>query len=123
MIKIGVWRYKKRKDVPNERTLVGHRWVFRVKNNGVFRARLVALGYTQIPGIDHEDNFSPVINEVTMRTVLVAMLMYGWIAEIVDVKTAFLNGDLEEEIFMNIPKGLIYVKALTLMMKLIVLYW
>ena len=54
------------------------------------------MGYTQIPGIDHEDNFSPVINEVTMRIVLVMMLINGWIAEIVDVETAFLNGELEE---------------------------
>ena len=71
--------------------------MFKVKGNNVYRARLVALGYSQIPGLDHEDNFSPVVTEVTFRVALVMMLMNDWSSEIVDVETAFLYGDLEEE--------------------------
>ena len=65
----------------------------------------MGLGYSQVPGIDHKDNFSPVINEVTFRCVMVLTLQNNWVGEIVDVVTAFLYGDLEELIFMTIPEG------------------
>ena len=71
----------------------------------VYRARLVALGYSQIPGVDYTDNFAPVIQDITFRIICVMMIMYGWNAEIVDVETAFLYGDLEETIFMKVPDG------------------
>ena len=47
------------------------KWVFKIKPSGVYRARLVALGYSQVPGIDFTDNFAPVVNDVTLRTALV----------------------------------------------------
>ena len=65
MIKRGVWRNCKGKSIPNGRTLVGNKWVFKVKRNGVYRARLVALGYSLIPGVDYTDNYAPVVNDVT----------------------------------------------------------
>ena len=80
--------------------------MFKVKGNNVYRARLVALGYSQISGLDHGDNFSPVVTKVTFRVALVMMLMNDWSSEIVDVETAFLYGDLDEEIFMKIPEGM-----------------
>ena len=46
---------------PPERKLIGSRWVFKVKRNGVFRAQLYASGYAQIPGVDHQGNFAPVL--------------------------------------------------------------
>ena len=106
MIEKGVWRHVKRRDVPENRRLVGCVWVFKKKRNGVYRARLCAQGFSQIPGIDHKDNFSPVITDVTYRIVMVMMLLFGWVAEIVDIETAFLYGDLEEEIFMRMPQGM-----------------
>ena len=65
MNKRGVWRYIKRRDVPGNRRLIGCKWVFKKKRNGVYRARLVALGYSQIPGVDFTENFSPVVDDVT----------------------------------------------------------
>ena len=106
MLNKGVWRYRKTKDVPKDRRLIGSKWVFKVKKNGVFRARLVALGYSQIAGIDHQDNYAPVIVDVTFKIIMVLALLNKWVCEIVDVETAFLYGDLEEEIFMKIPEGL-----------------
>ena len=79
---------------------------FRIKNDGRHRARLCAIGYTQVAGIDHQDNFAPVLNDVTFRTILTLLISKDWDADIVDVETAFLYGDLEEEIYMNIPEGL-----------------
>ena len=59
MLDMGVWRHVKRKDCPNDCRLFGCRWVFKVKRNGVYHARLVAKGFNQIPGVDFTDNYSP----------------------------------------------------------------
>jgi transposase InsO family protein len=106
MIRRGVWRYRKRNQLPGDRKVIGSKWVFKKKRNGVYRARLVALGYSQIPGVDYTENFAPVVNDITFRILLVAMLMYDWNAEIIDVETAFLEGKLDTEIFMNLPEGI-----------------
>ena len=77
------------------------------KKNGVYHAKLVALGYSQVPGVNFTENYAPVINNITMRTILVIMSLLGWKGEIVDMETAFLYRELEKEIYMTIPKGLI----------------
>ena len=106
MIKRGVWRQIKRRDVPNNRRCVKSEWVFKTKRNGVFRARLVACGYSQIPGVDYSDNFSPVVHDITFRVLILAMMIFRLSAKIVDAETAFPYGDLEEEIYMDCPEGL-----------------
>jgi hypothetical protein len=58
---------------------------------------LVACGYSQIPGIDFNENFAPVINDVSFRIMLIAKLIWNLEASIVDVETAFLHGELQEE--------------------------
>ena len=75
-----------------------------------FCARLCALGYSQIPGVDFTKNFAPVVNEFTLRLITLKWMMNPtWKAKIYDVETAFLYGDLQEPIFMKIPKGLTYM--------------
>ena len=105
MLDMGVWRHVKRNDHPNDHRLVGCRWVFKVKRNGVYRARLVARGLSQIPGVDFTDNYSPVVNDVTFRAVVARMIIENMKGKVVDVDNAFLNGDLEHEIYMKIPGG------------------
>ena len=75
MFNMGVWRHVKSEDCPNDRRLVVCRWVFKVKRNGVYCARLVAKGFSQIPGIDFTDNYSPVVNDVTFRVVVARRLI------------------------------------------------
>ncbi len=77
-----------------------------MKRNGVFRARLVACGYSQIPGVDFSKNYSPVVNDITFRLLLLLIIKMGLSAKIVDVETAFLYGELEEEIYMDCPPGM-----------------
>jgi Reverse transcriptase (RNA-dependent DNA polymerase) len=77
-----------------------------MKRNGVFRARLVACGYSQIPGIDFNESFAPVINDVSFRIMLISKLIWNLKACVIDKETAFLHGDLQEEIYMNIPEGM-----------------
>ena len=66
----------------------------------------MACGYSQIPGVDFTDNYSPVVNDVTFRLLLMAWMYFGLSAKIVDVETAFLYGELDEEIFMECPPGM-----------------
>ena len=56
-------------------------------------------------GVDYQDNFAPVVNDVAFRIAIIMMLVNGWDADIVDIETAFLYGDLEEEIYMKVPEG------------------
>jgi hypothetical protein len=72
----------------------------------VFRAHLVACGYSQVPGVDFSESFDPVVNDITFQILLVAMVAWGLKARIIDVETAFLHGELEEEIYMEVPKGM-----------------
>ena len=59
MLDMGVWRHVERNDCPNDHRLVGCRWVFKVKKNGVYHARLLAKSFSQIPGVDFTDNIPP----------------------------------------------------------------
>ena len=103
MIERGVWRKIDRKRIPSNRRLIGNKWVFKIKRNGIYRARLVMLGYSQIPGVDYTDNFSPVAHDVSFRIALATMMLENLDNLVMDVETAFLYGDIEEELFMKSP--------------------
>jgi hypothetical protein len=101
-----VWRKTNKRDIPQGRRLVRCKWVLEIKRNGIFRARLVACGYTQVGGIDFTQSFSPVVHDVTFRIMLLAKMMWKLDSYLFDVETAFLLGTLEEEIYMECPKGM-----------------
>ena len=71
----------------------------------MYCTRVVAKGFSQIPGMDFTDNYSPVVNDVTFRVAVARMLIENLRGELVDINNAFLNGDLEHEIYMKIPEG------------------
>ena len=68
MIKQGVWVNVNWSSIPEGRKLIGSKWVFKEKRDGQFRARLVCLGYSQIPGVDFSDNYVPVGNDSDIFT-------------------------------------------------------
>ena len=105
ILDMGVWRHMKSDDHPNNCRLVGCRWVFKVKRNGVCCARLVAKGFSQIPGVHFTGNYSPVVNDVTFRVEVARMLIENLNGKVVVIDNAFLNGDLENKIYMKILEG------------------
>lgn len=94
-------------DVPKDGTIVQCKWVLRKKydsaNNVRYRARLVAKGFTQKYGVDYTETFSPVVRHTTLRLLFALSVKLGLEVSHLDVKTAFLNGDLEETIYMKMP--------------------
>ncbi|KAH9791777.1 retrovirus-related pol polyprotein from transposon RE1 [Citrus sinensis] len=100
--------------VPSESAakVVGNKWVYRVKYNpdgsiSKYKARLVAKGYHQTQGVDFFETFSPVVKPCTVRVVLSLAVMHYWQIRQLDVNNAFLNGVLEEDVFMHQPQGFI----------------
>jgi Reverse transcriptase (RNA-dependent DNA polymerase) len=66
----------------------------------------VARSYCQIPGLDFQESYAPVINDVTFRILLVTLLTWNLSGKVIDIKTAFLHGNLKERLFMEISKGM-----------------
>ena len=94
---------------PKEKNVVGSRWVFKIKRNqnGMierFRARLVAQGFSQVPGMDFSDTYSPVVNKRVIRTLLAVAVEKGWHAEHIDIKSAYLHSELTDEVYMEQPE-------------------
>jgi len=88
---------------------VNSKWVFKKKTNAEgkvekYKARLVAKGYSQVPGIDFGDIFSPVAKVTSIRLLLSVAVAFDFEVEQMDVKTSFLHGDLEEDIYMEQPE-------------------
>ena len=105
MIERGDWRKTDRK-IPSNRRLIGNKWVFKIKRDGTYRARLVASGHSQIPGVDYTDNFAPVAHDVCFRISLARMIVEKLDSLVIDVETAFLYGQIDEETFMKSPVGM-----------------
>ena len=95
---------------PEAKNIVSCKWVFKIKSNPnqqpIFKARLVARGFSQEAGIDYKETYSPVIRYDSVRALLAIAAIEDLEMMQFDVKTAFLYGDLEEELYMQIPKGI-----------------
>jgi hypothetical protein len=102
MEKRNVWEVS---NIKSGRKVIGCRWVLKKKRNGYHRARLVAQGFFQTPGVDFPDNFATVTHDTSFRTVLSLIQKWGCKAFALDVETAFFHGRLEEEILMRLPEG------------------
>lgn len=91
---------------------VGLKWVYKLKRdtNGKIikhKARLVARGYVQKQGIDYEEVFTPVTRLETVRVLLALAAKKGWEVHHLDVKSAFLNGELQETVYVTQPEGFV----------------
>ncbi|KAI5341456.1 hypothetical protein L3X38_020730 [Prunus dulcis] len=91
---------------------IGCKWIFKTKKDSKglidrYKARLVAKGFTQQAGVDYNETFSPVSTKDSFRVMMALVAHFNLYLHQMDVKTAFLNGDLYEEIYMQQPEGFI----------------
>ena len=110
-------------DLPDDRRAIENKWIFKKKTdaNGnvtVYKARLVAKGFRQIQGVDYEETFSPVAKLKSVRIMLAIAAFYDYEIWQMDVKTAFLNGNLKEELYMMQPEGFVDPKGANKVCKL-----
>ena len=98
-------------DPPKGQRVIGCKWIFKRKEGipGVepprFKARLVAKGFSQVEGIYFNEIYLPVVKHCSIRILLALVNQFNLELEQMDVKTTFLHGDLEENIYMNQPDG------------------
>ena len=101
-------------DLPKGHKTIGVKWVYKTKLNekgevDKHKARLVAKGYKQEYGVDYEEVFAPVARQETIRSVISLAALNSWPIFQLDVKSAFLHGELNEEVYVDQPPG--YVKT------------
>ena len=99
-------------DLPPGSKPLGCKWIFKRKMTtdgsiNKYKARLVAKGYKQKEGLDYFDTYSPVTRITSIRMLIVIAALHSLEIHQMDVKTAFLNGDLHEEIYMDQPEGFV----------------
>ena len=99
-------------ELPKGQKVVGRKWVFKLKINedgSVERckARLVAQGYSQEKGLNYDETFSPVVRSESIRSVIALASKNDLKMHQLDVTTAFLNGELEEEVYVKQPEGFV----------------
>ena len=97
-------------DLPPGQSVVGCRWVYKIKiktkaDGSVeqYKARLIAKGFTQEYGIDYEETFAHVACLTSVRCLIIVAVVRRWPLYQMDVKNAFLNGELHEEVYMQPP--------------------
>src|ERR1700678_4467485 len=95
-------------DLPPDRKAIASKWVFRIMqdHNGKIvkhKARLVVKGFSQIPGIDFVETFAPLMRLETFRLLMALATKLGLVIHVVDIVGAYLNGTLQEAIYMEQP--------------------
>ena len=100
-------------DLPLGSKPLGYKWIFKKKMKAdgsidKYKARLVIKGYKQKEGLDYFDTYSPVTRISSIRMLIAITAIHNLEIHQMDVKTAFLNGDLNEEIYMEQPEGFLF---------------
>ena len=107
ILKNDVWDIVPR---PKNKSIVSSKWLFKIKHAAdgsidKYKARFVARGFSQKEGIDYEETFAPVARYTSVRTILAIATSKGWKIHQMDIKTAFFNGVIEEEVYLEQPEG------------------
>jgi hypothetical protein len=109
ILKNDVWDIVPR---PKDKSMVSSKWIYKIKHatDGSvekFKERFVARGFTQKEGINYEETFAPVARYTSIRTIIALTSVLGWKLHQMDVKTTFLNGKIEHEVFVEQPNGFV----------------
>jgi hypothetical protein len=95
---------------PEGKSVVTSKWIYKIKHVAdgsieKYKARFVARGFSQKEGVDYEETFAPVTRYTSIRVVISLASVMGWRIHQMDVKTTFLNGVIEEEVYIEKPQG------------------
>ena len=108
-----LWKNKVYVEVerPAGKKVIGSKWVLRIKTDAArkidkFKARVVAKGFRQIEGVDYDETFVPTVRFESIRSLIAMGVAEGWNFDQMDVSTAFLYADLEEETYVEVPYGI-----------------
>jgi hypothetical protein len=106
----GTWELINKIDVPTSHRVLSCKWVFAIKRDELgrpvrYKCRLVVRGCMQQEGIDYNLTYAPVADIVSLRALIAVAAKRTWPLRVVDIKCAFLNGCLQEEVFMKQPEG------------------
>lgn len=101
------WDLMDIKELGNKKPLHG-KWIFKIKQDGTHKARLVVKGCEQQHGVNYEETFSPVISASALRSIFAIAALKNYTIITFDIKTAFLYGILDEDIYMYPPDGYKY---------------
>src|SRR3954465_3472888 len=99
-------------DLPDDRRAIENKWIFKKKtgadgNVTIYKARLVAKGFRQVQGVDYDETFSPVAMFKSIRILLAIAVFHDYEIWQMDVKDAFLNSNIDEELYMMQPEGFV----------------
>ena len=97
--------------LPSDRKPITCKWIFKIKYKvdgsvAKYKAHLVARGFSQIPGVDYGETYSPIVKITSIRVLLALATQLHLEVHQFDIKTAFLHGLLDAEIYMELPEGL-----------------
>jgi hypothetical protein len=109
ILKNDVWAVVPR---PRGKSVVTSKWLYKIKHAAdgsveKFKARFVARGFSQKEGIDYDEIFAPVARYTSIRIIISLAAVFGWKLHQMDVKTAFLNGEVEQEVYIEQPEGFV----------------
>ena len=91
---------------PKNRKVIGATWVLRIKPGPppLYKARLCARGFTQLPGMDYDETYAPTVSRTALRAVLALAVVNDMLIHVVDCKNAFLNGSIDRDIYLEQPQ-------------------
>jgi hypothetical protein len=109
IMKNDVWDIVRR---PKGKSVVTSKWIYKIKHAAdgsveKYKAIFVARGFSQVEGIDYEETFAPVSRYTSIRTIISLVASMGWRLHQMDVKTTFLNGEIEEEVYIEHLDGFV----------------
>jgi hypothetical protein len=109
ILKNDVWDIVPR---PKGKFVVTSKWIYKIKHAvdrsiEKYKSRFVARGFSQVEGLDYDDTFSRVAQYTSIRSIIALVASMGWKLHQMDVKTTFLNGEIEEEVYIEQPEGFV----------------
>jgi hypothetical protein len=101
----GTWEPVEKSSVPPNQKILRGKWVYRFKRDGSYKARWVVKGFEQVKGLDYQQVFAAVVRADTFRTLLAIATLLDWDISNIDIDSAFLYGEIDTEIYIELPEG------------------